>query len=384
MKISKRVQNIEPSKSIQLAAQVASLKDQGIDVISLSVGETEFKTPEEIITATKNALDQNQTRYSLVSGINDLRDKIAQRFSSKAGIQISKENIIVGNGSKHILYNVFQSLLDEGDEVLVPTPYWVTFPESIKLAGGVPKFVESKSSGQLDLEKIEQSISSKTKAIIINSPNNPSGAVFSKNDLLELGKIAIKNDLVIISDEAYETLVYGDNKHIYVASLSPELFERTLTVQSFSKTFCMTGFRVGYLIGPKKFIESVNKFQGHLSGNNCTFAQFGALAALGICEEKNNDFIKIMERRRNLAYELFSDLFECTPPQGAFYLFPSVTKYLDRFDNCIHMASEILKHTHVAVLPGSAFGVENHLRISFATSEEHIKEAYERMKGFLK
>ena len=336
MKNSNRVSNIEQSKSIALSAKIEQLKSQGEKIIGLNVGEPDFPTPRPIIDATILALNENKTRYSLVQGINELRTNISNYLNDKYSISSTKDHILLGNGSKHILYLIFQTLLNDGDEVIIPSPYWVTFPESVKLAGGNPVIVGSKDNHQLDLTQIESAITDKTKAILINTPNNPTGAVYGIDDLKGIVELATKYDLKIISDEAYEILTYNDTQHINISSISDEAFNRTLTVQSFSKSFCMTGFRIGYLCADKEFINSVNKIQGHLSGNNCTFAQYGALAALEMDYKIVKDMTEELKERRDLAYELFNELFPLEKPQGAFYLFPNVEKNIKALglNNC--------------------------------------------------
>lgn len=384
MKNSKRINNIELSKSISLSAKIAELKSLGENIIGLNVGEPDFKTPHQIIQATIKALEENQTRYSLVHGLSDLREKISTYLNEKYSLSTDKEDIFIGNGSKHILYLIFQTLLNDGDEVIIPSPYWVTFPESVKLAGGIPRFVETNNDFQLNTRAIREAITDKTKAILINTPNNPTGAVYRKEDLLEVVRLASEFDLKIIADEAYEILTYNC-EHINIASLSQEAFERTLSVQSFSKSFCMTGFRIGYLCAEESFIHDVNKLQGHLSGNNCTFAQYGALAALEMDPSVVKGMVLELEQRRDLAYTLFNEIFPMEKPDGAFYLFPNVEKYIKKLNlkNCEEFALYILEKAKVAVLPGNAFGMENHIRISFAQSSEEIRAAYDRIKGIL-
>ncbi|WP_127714763.1 pyridoxal phosphate-dependent aminotransferase [Halobacteriovorax sp. HLS] len=385
MKNSNRINNIEGSKSIALSAKIEQLKSEGHNIIGLNVGEPDFPTPSPIIEATINALQENKTRYSLVQGINELRSKISSYLNQKYSLETNKNNVLLGNGSKHILYLIFQALLNEGDEVIIPAPFWVTFPESVKLAGGVPVSVNCKRDHQLDLEQIESAITKKTKAILINTPNNPTGAVYSKADLERVVKLASKYDLSIISDEAYEILTYKGCEHINISSLSEEAFNRTLTVQSFSKSFCMTGFRIGYLCANEEFINAVNKLQGHLSGNNCTFAQYGALAALDMDYTVVKGMIDELEARRDLAYELFNQIFPLEKPQGAFYLFPNIENYINKLGlkNCEEFALYILEKANVAVLPGSAFGCPNHIRIAFANSQEDIRTAFSRIKDVL-
>lgn len=385
MENSNRVKNIEESKSISLSAKIAQLKELGEDIIGLNVGEPDFSTPAPIIQATITALKENKTRYSLVQGLDQLREGIAYYLNKKYDLNANKDHILLGNGSKHILYLIFQTLLNDGDEVIIPSPYWVTFPESVKLAGGVPCFVETKENFQLDIENIENAINDKTKAILINTPNNPTGAVYNEADLKRIVDLAIKYDLKIVSDEAYEILTYNKVKHINISSLGEEAFNRTLTVQSFSKSFCMTGFRIGYLCAEKSFIDDVNKLQGHLSGNNCTFAQYGALEALRLDAGLIRILTKELESRMKLAHKLFSEFFPIEKPDGAFYLFPNVTDLLKKLNlkNSEELSLFILEKAKVAILPGIAFGKENHLRISFAQSREEIIEAHKRMKEVL-
>jgi len=385
MKLADRIVAIEGSKSVGLSSIVEKLKREGQDIIGLNVGEPDFQTPTPIIEATKQALIENETRYSLVQGLEELRKSLAKKLILESKLNVTEKNILLGNGSKHILYNIFQSLLNPGDEVLIPLPFWVTFPESIKLAGGVPVQVESQDNFQLDLDKIEAAITKNTKAILVNSPNNPTGVIYPKETLLKLVDIAIKHDLVIIADDAYELLTYDNIKYVPIASLSEEAFNRTITVQSFSKSYCMTGFRIGYLVAPEEFVKGVNKLQSHLTGNNCTFAQYGAIAALEMDKSVLYNMVSALEKRRDLAFNLFSKIFDCHKPQGAFYLFPSIKSYIDsgRFKDSEDMARYILEKAHVALLPGSAFGMENHLRISFAPDDQKIIEAYERIRKVL-
>ena len=384
MKVADRIKNIEESKSVGLASIVAQLRSEGRQIISLNVGETDFPTPKNIIEATQKALAENETRYSLVEGIKDLRIKIAEKVKRDNKIDANFENIIIANGSKNILYNIFQTIINPGDEVIIPTPYWVTFPESVKLASGVPIIVSSKNL-QLDLHAIENAITSKTRAIIINTPNNPSGEVFPKEDLEKIVALAEKNNFYIISDEAYELLTFGNIPHISLASISKEAFNRTFTVQSFSKSYCMTGFRIGYLVAPKEIIRGMNKLQSPLSGNSCTFAQYGALAALETSEQDLNEIIEDLETRRDFAYNLCKDIFPKTnKPDGAFYLYPNIEDFLgERFATDVDLAKFILMKANVAILPGSFFGTPGYLRFSFAASIENIKAAFKQIKEAL-
>ena len=387
-KLSDRIININESKSIRVAAIVEKLRAEGKKIISMSIGEPDFPAPLEIKNAVKEALDQNQTRYSLVPGLKNLRNEIAHFLNKQRHfldkINLTSENIIVSNGSKQSLYNIFQTLLNPGDEVIIPIPYWVTIPESIKLAGGIPVLVKTKNL-YLDLDEIKKKITKKTKAIVYNSPNNPSGMVYSQESLIELANLAIEHDFYLISDEAYDALLFDGQKPFSLASVSQEIFERTITVQTFSKTYSMTGFRIGYLAANIELVQAMDKFQGHLTGNNCTFAQYGAIAALKMNQKTIHEMISTFEARRDLAYKLCIEIFSCVKPTGAFYLFPNVEKYYNRHIKNDEQFSEwLLEKAQVATVAGSAFGMPGHIRFSYATSEEDIKNAFGQIKAALR
>lgn len=384
-KISNRVKNIAPSGSISIAQKIIQLREQGEKIIGLNIGEPDFKTPSVIIEATHKAMLDGKTKYSLVSGEKGFREEIAKYFYDRTNYKITTENILVGNGSKQIIYNAFQTILNEGDEVIIPIPYWVTIPESVSLASGVSVFVDSKPDFHLDLELIQKAITPKTKAIYINTPNNPTGVVYTKAELLELGALAKKHDLWIISDEAYECLTY-DQEFCAINTLSEDLFIRTICIQSFSKTFCMTGFRLGYMIATKEFIKAVDKFQGHLCGNVPPFTQLGAKAALSVHHEVTKPLIDEMIIRRDLSFSLFSQIFPCHKPQGAFYLFLNIQKFIDSglVKDSAHMVEYLIEHAKVALVPGSAFGQEGYVRLAYTASIEEINKAFENIKGALK
>ena len=382
---SNRVKEIVPSKSLEIATMVLKLREDGHGVIGLHVGEADFDTPSSILKSTQKALSENKTKYDLVQGNLELRKSIAQRFNNLSQGNITAQNIILGNGSKHILYNVFQSLLNPGDEVIIPRPYWVTFPESVKLAGGIPKFASPSKGFQLDLDAIKEAVGPKTKAIVINSPNNPSGVIYPPHVLSQLLTLAKEKDFIIISDEAYEGFIYDKERPFSLYSLDKETINNTITVQSFSKTFSMTGFRIGYAVASNSWITHLKNLGGHQVGNICTFAQYGAIEALSLSEEEMQTYIRELQERRDLAFTLFSSLFDCFKPQGGFCLFPNVSKYIKegRFTSSQSMAMEILEKTHVAVLPGEAFGLPDHIRLSFTPSKDDIKNAFQKIKDFL-
>jgi len=383
MKLSERILNIEESKTTGLMDLVQKMQAGGTDVISFNAGEPDFNSPEPILNATIEALKSGKTKYSAVPGLPALRKAIAQKVQTENGIAAEAANVLVANGSKQILYNIFQAICNPGDEVIIPSPYWVTFPEIVKLAGGVPVFVDTREH-QLVPELIEQAITPKTCAILINSPNNPTGAVYSEADLRAMGELALKHQIYVVSDEAYAGLTYDGAKHLSLAALDSRIAPWVITSQSFSKDYCMTGFRVGFMIADKALIKAINNLHSHLTGNVCTFAQFGALAALEMDPAIMQQMQETFQKRLDVAYPLCREIFDCVKPGGAFYLFPNVEKYLgERFADDDALAEYLLKEAHVAVVPGSSFGAPGHLRISFSTNEENIRTGFERMKKAL-
>lgn len=383
--LSNRVQNIAPSGSISIAQKITELREKGEKIIGLNVGEPDFKTPETVLAATKKALDEGKTKYSLVSGEKALRNSIAKYFYDRTNKQIKESNILVGNGSKQVIYNAFQAILNDGDEVIIPIPYWVTIPESVSLAGGKNVFVDSQEDFHLDLNKIKKAITINTKAIYINTPNNPTGVVYTKEELLALGEIAQAHDLWIVSDEAYECLTY-DSDFCAINSLSEDLFNRTICIQSFSKTFCMTGFRLGYMIAKEDLIKGVDKFQGHLCGNVAPFTQYGAKEALDIHQQITSSLVNEMRSRRDLSFNLFSQLFPCHKPEGAFYLFLNIDEYVKSglVKNSVEMVEFLISEAKVALVPGSSFGQEGFIRLAYTASSEDLTKAYENIKRALK
>lgn len=382
-KLSERILKIAESSTTKLMGQVQQLKREGVDVIAFNAGEPDFNSPEPILKATIEALNQGKTKYGPVPGQPELREALVKKLKEDNGLEAHADQILIANGSKQILYNIFQALCNPGDEVIVLKPYWVTFPEGIKLAGGVPVFVDTVKH-QPDIERIRAAITPKTKAILVNSPNNPTGAVYSREDLLAIGKLAVENEIYVISDEAYEGLSYDGAEHLSMAALDPSFADWVLTSQTFSKSYCMTGYRVGYLVAPQDMISAMKRMHSHLTGNVCTFAQFGAVGALTMDPAIMKQMQDTFQKRLNLAYPLCTELFECVKPQGAFYMFPDVSAYLgDRFADDAALAEYLLKEAHVAVVPGSAFGAPGHLRVSFSTGEDAIQEGFERIKRAL-
>ena len=383
MRLSNRALSIAESETLRLASELAGLRRSGQDVVSFLEGEPDLPVPEPIQQATIQALLSGQTRYSNSSGLPELKALIVKKLEDQNKIKVADENMLIANGAKQALYDALQALCDQGDEVIICKPYWVTFPEAARLAGATPVFVETLDH-QLDLGKIAAAITHKTKAIILNSPNNPTGAVYSKAALKEVATLAVKHDFFIISDEAYEHLVYDGLRHESIAALGNQAAKKTITIQTFSKSFSMTGFRVGYLAAHAEIVRAISRLHGHVTGNVCTFAQHGAIAALALDQNYFEERRAIFQKRRDLAFALALRSFDCAKPQGAFYLFADVRRYLGRqFEDSAQLAAHLLRKGRVAVVPGAACGMEGYLRISFSTSEENICKGFERIEGAL-
>ena len=384
MMIAERILSVEESKSVKMAAVISELRAQGEEIISFNVGEPDFPTPKVVIEATKKALDTGHTRYALVPGELFLRDAIVKKLKKDQGLNITASNICLSNGSKQVLYSIFQLICNPGDEVIIPRPYWVSFPEAVKLADAKPIFVDS-DEGHLSCENIIKAITPKTKAIVINSPNNPSGLLPKEAPLKELVAVARAKGIMIISDEAYETLTYTGERFQGPAGLADPSLDNTLIVQSFSKSYCMTGFRLGYIVANNEIIKGMNKLQSHVCGNVPVFIQKGAQAALEHEDEIVSHMREVFGLRMEMSFDLCKDIFPDTQkPQGAFYLFPKLSKeLLDKYGNDENLAMHILKVAKVAILPGSFFGEPGYLRICFATSEENIKKGFAAIKECL-
>ncbi len=374
---STRLGTVSESKTTRIFGLAQSLRQQGREIISLAVGEPDFPTPGPIIQATQKALADQHTRYGPVPGEPALRTLLAQGFDG-----FGMENIILANGAKQALFSLFQILCDPGDEVIVPKPCWVSFTEQVKLAGGQPVLVETDSRFQVDPERIERAITPGTRAILINSPNNPTGAVYGTEVLRETARIAAEKGLYIISDEAYHAFAFDGQPHVRMVDVAPDR-QKVITVRSFSKHYNMTGFRLGYVAAAKPIIQALTRLQSHTTGNVCTFAQYGALSALKMDQAVVRERCEILQRRRDLAYGLTCELFECVKANGAFYLFPDVTPRLRKGETSEDLAARILNDAGVALVPGEAFHGPGHIRISFGMDETSLERAFEKIKEVL-
>jgi aspartate aminotransferase len=389
MKLAKRVASLTPSTTLAITAKAKELKAAGHDVIGLGAGEPDFNTPQHIIDAAVKAMNAGHTKYTPSGGLADLKAEIIKKFKEDQNLGYEPSEIIVCVGAKHALYTLFQVILDEGDEVIIPTPYWVSYPEQVKLAGGVPVYVEGLEENEFKItpEQLQSAITERTKAVIINSPSNPTGMIYTKEELAALGEICLKHDILIVSDEIYEKLVYGGHKHVSIAQISPELKEQTIIINGVSKSHSMTGWRIGYAAGNKEIIRAMTDLASHSTSNPTSIAQYATIAAYSGSQETVEEMRQAFEQRLNIIYEKLIQIpgFSCVKPQGAFYLFPNAKEAaaLAGYHNVDEFVAALLEEAKVAIVPGSGFGAPDNVRLSYATSLELLEKAIERIKQFM-
>ncbi|MFB7140870.1 pyridoxal phosphate-dependent aminotransferase [Gottfriedia sp. NPDC056225] len=390
MKLAKRVSALTPSTTLAITAKAKEMKDQGIDVIGLGAGEPDFNTPIEIIEEAYSAMLKGQTKYTPSNGLPALRKAVCDKLLNDQGLTYSPGEVVVTNGAKHALYTLFQAILDPGHEVIIPTPYWVSYPEQVILAEGVPVFIEGYEHQQFKVtpEQIEAAITENTKAIIINSPSNPTGMIYSEQELKAIGDICLKHDILIVSDEIYEKLVYDGAKHVSIASLSPELKEQTIIINGVSKSHSMTGWRIGYAVGNKEIIDAMTNLASHSTSNPTTMAQIATIKAYELGDGPVEEMRVAFEDRLNKTFERLVSIpgFSCVKPSGAFYLFPNVTEAakMAGYQNVDEFSTELLQKANVAVIPGSGFGSPDNIRLSYATSQVQLDKALDRIEQFMK
>ncbi len=389
MDIAKRVSEITPSSTLMITAKANELKASGIDVIGLGAGEPDFNTPDHIIEAAYLSMKQGLTKYTPSGGVAGLKDAIIDKLKRDQNLSYERSEIIVGVGAKQVLSMIFQGLLDDEDEVVIPVPYWVSYPEQVKLAGGIAVMVDTKEEDQYKLtaEALQQAVTSRTKAVIINSPNNPSGMVYSEAELVALGAVCLAHNITIISDEIYEKLIYGEAEFVSIAQLSAELKACTIVVNGLSKSHAMTGWRIGYAAGDQRLIKAMENVASHTTSNPNTNAQYGAIAAYNGPQESVSTMRQAFAERNTAAYALLSKLpfCKCAEPAGAFYFWVDLSQILEKcgYEDADVFASALLAEKYVAVIPGSGFGAPNHIRISYATALESLTEGIERMSAFI-
>ena len=393
MKISQRADNIQPSATVGMATRAKQMSRQGLDVISFAVGEPDFATPEHICQAAYQAMEAGHTKYTAASGIPELKEAVVARLRAEVGLTYDADQICISNGGKHALTNIWQTLLDEGDEVIVFAPYWVSYAAVIQLCGGraVTVMTDASRGFQPDPAEVRSAVTPRTVAILVNSPANPTGAIFGQETLQEIAAIAAENDLTIISDEIYRNLIFDGRQHLSIAMLDEETKARTILVDGVSKSYAMTGWRIGWLIGPKEFVGKAGSIQSQETHNPCSVAQYAALAALTGPQDCVAAMCDQYEQRRDFFVEALGQLegIECNTPPAAFYLFPDISAHLGRslagqqIDTSLQLAEYLLEEGLISTVPGSAFGAEGFLRLSFACSVEDIKQGLQRLKTAL-
>ncbi|HSU80383.1 MAG TPA: pyridoxal phosphate-dependent aminotransferase [Candidatus Angelobacter sp.] len=389
MRLSERVKTITPSSTLAITAKANQLKEEGHDIIGLGAGEPDFNTPESIIEAAYDAAKNGKTKYTATAGLSELKQAIVDTLKKDQGLNFTPGQIIVSSGAKNALYLVFQALLNEGDEVLIPSPYWVSYPEQVKLAGGVPVFVEGHEANhfKVTVEQLKKALTERTKALIINSPSNPTGMIYKKEELQAIGQFCLEHDLYIISDEIYNKLVYDGAKAVSIAELSPDLQKQTILINGVSKSHAMTGWRIGFAAGDQALIKAMTNVASHSTSNPTSIAQYAALAAYTGPQEPVEEMRKAFEDRLNYAYERLINIpgLTCVKPKGAFYLFPNAKKAakMTGFETVDQWVEALLEEEKVAIVPGSGFGAPDYVRLSYATSLEHLKNALDRIHRFM-
>lgn len=385
MKLANRITRVTPSMTLAISAKAKAMKADGIDVCTFSAGEPDFDTPEHIKAAAQQALDQGKTNYGPAAGEPALRAAIADKLKRENNLDYGAENVIVTNGGKHSLYGLIMVTINPGDDVIIPAPYWVSYPEMVKLAGGNPVIVETAADNgyKITPEQLKQAITPHTKLFILNSPSNPTGAVYTPEDIKALAAAIVETDIYVVSDEIYEKILYGDAQHLSIGAVNSDIFARSFVSNGFAKAYAMTGWRVGYLAGCRPVIDAIDTLQSQSTSNVCTFAQYGAIAAL----ESSQACVEVMrqafeERRSNiLTYVNSIPGLSAPTPEGAFYIFINIREAkISSLDFC----NALLDEQHVAAVPGCAFGAEGTIRISYATDIETIERGMERLETFMK
>ncbi len=393
-RLSSRLADIKPSVTLAVTAKAARLRAEGIDVVGFGAGEPDFDTPAHIKDAAKRALDAGQTKYTDVGGTPALRKAICKEMERAHGLRFTPDQVLVSCGAKHSLYNLFHALLDPGDEVIVPAPYWVSYPDIVKLAGGTPVVIETRAEDGFLVtpEQLHRVISSRTRAFILCSPSNPTGGAYDEAALAALRPVFEEHGVMVVSDDIYRRLAYGDYRFKEIATLSPAMAERTVIVDGFSKTYAMTGWRLGYTVGPRSLIQAMATLQGQSTSNPTSIAQAAGVAALEGPEEPIEEMRREFDRRRQVMVKKLRAIpgVKCYEPRGAFYCFPDVSAYLDRrpkggelIGDDVRLSEYLLDVARVAVVPGSGFGAPGFVRLSYATSMENITKGLDRMADAL-
>lgn len=394
MELSKKGQKINSSLTLAISAKAKELKAEGYDVIGFGAGEPDFNTPDFISKAGKEAIDRGFTNYTPAAGTNELKKAVQNKFMEDNQLKYDLDQIIISNGAKHCLFNTFQAILNPGDEVIIPLPYWVSYPETVKLGGGVPVFIKAREENnfKVDIDDLKNIITDDTKALILNSPNNPTGCVYDKSELKEIAEIAVKNDFYVVSDEIYEEIIYDDQEHISIATLGDEIKERTIVVNGMSKAYAMTGWRIGFAAGPADVISIMSNIQSHATSNPNSIAQYASTVGLNGAKDEIYKMVSAFKERRDYMVDTINKMPEvsCDKPQGAFYVMLNIKNLIGKqhgnkkIEGSMDFANKLLDEEKVAVVPGKAFGIDDFIRLSYATSLAEIKVGLDRIDKFIK
>ena len=383
METASRLQQLTPSLTLAIDSKAKAMLAEGIEVFGFGAGEPDMDTPEHIKAAAIKALQEGRTKYTPSAGIPELRQAISQKFLKDNGLDYKSNQVIVSNGAKQSCFNAIAAVVNEGDEVLIPAPYWLSYPEMVRVVGGEPVFVQTREENNWKItpEDFENAMTPRTKMIIINSPGNPTGSLYTREELKALSEVAAEEDIYILSDEIYEKLTYDGAEHVSVASISPEAYDLTITVNGFSKAYAMTGWRLGYLAAPEPIARAIDSMQSHMTSNPCSFAQYGALAALTGDQQCVADMREEFDIRRQYMFERLTQIqgVSAVRPQGAFYVLANISALGLKSQN---FADRLLSKSSVAVVPGVAFGDDRTIRLSYATSLDVIKSGLDRIEEF--
>ncbi|NJN86976.1 MAG: pyridoxal phosphate-dependent aminotransferase [Leptolyngbyaceae cyanobacterium SL_7_1] len=384
-KLASRIEQVPASLTLAIAAKAKAMRAEGIDVCSFSAGEPDFDTPKHIVEAAKVALDQGKTRYGAAAGEPQLRAAIAQKLQTDNQLCYGAENIVVTNGGKQSLFNLMLAMIEPGDEVIIPAPYWLSYPEMVKLAGGTPVIVPTSVDSRFKItpEQLRHAITPNTKLFIFNSPSNPTGMVYTPDEVRAIASVVVETGIWVVSDEIYEKILYDNAAHLSIGAASPESYEYTIVSSGFAKTYAMTGWRVGFLAAPPAIAQAVSKIQGHSTSNVCTFAQYGAIAAYQGSQACVHDMLAAFTQRRQVMYDYLNAMpgIACPQPDGAFYMFADISKLgMKSLDFC----NGLLDAHQVAAVPGIAFGANDCIRFSYATDMETIRKGMERLEAYVR
>lgn len=389
--LSKKLENITPSYTIGISSKVKELKNQGINIINLSIGEPDFSTPEKAKTEAIESIHQNKTKYDLAAGLVDLRKAIQEKLYKENQVSYEVDEIVVSNGAKHAITNTLIAMLDYGDEVIIPKPYWVSYPEMVKLIGGVPVFVDTEKQNNFKVtpQDIQKVLSPKTKLMILTNPSNPTGVIYTNQELEAIVSYCIENNIYILADEIYEKISYVSD-FTSVASISEEAKNITITINGLSKSAAMTGWRIGYSASNKQLAKAISSVQGHLISHPSTVSQWGSVAALTDCENEMEHMVQIYKQRRDLAIHALDQIGDLSYiyPDGAFYVFIDISAFKDTIEwkesYSVAFCDQLLQQKNVAAVPGIAFGMDDYIRISYACDTTELKEGIQRIESFIK